>query len=181
MNADRTPMNADDGVEVFVHGDSRSMKHRRPSALHRRSSAIAKILACMIVGAATLDVAAAVTATDAWVRGTVPAQQSTGAFVTLKSTDPVKVIKVESPAARSVGIHATENHGGVMEMHAVDSLALPAGAAVELKPGGYHVMLEGLVRPLVAGDKVPLTFTIEDPRGKRSQVEVRAEVRPLGQ
>jgi len=52
---------------------------------------------------------------------------------------------------------------------------------VELKPGGYHVMLEGLVRPLVPGDKVPLTFTIEDSRGKRSQVEVRAEVRPLGQ
>ena len=128
-----------------------------------------------------MDVCAAVTATDAWVRGTVPAQQSTGAFVTLKSSDPVKVIRVQSPAAKSAGIHATESHGGVMQMHAVDSLALPAGKAVELKPGGYHVMLEGLVRPLVPGDKVPLTFTIEDSRGKRSQVEVRAEVRPLGQ
>ncbi len=128
-----------------------------------------------------MDVCAAVTATDAWVRGTVPAQQSTGAFVTLKSSESVKVIKVQSPAAKSVGIHATESHGGVMQMHAVDSLALPAGKAVELKPGGYHVMLEGLARPLVAGDKVPLTFTIEDPRGKRTQVEVQAEVRPLGQ
>jgi copper(I)-binding protein len=57
---------------------------------------------------------------------------------------------------------------------------LPAGKRVELKPGGLHVMLVGLARPLGAGDRVALTFTIEDRQGRRTQLEVSAEVRPLG-
>jgi copper(I)-binding protein len=127
------------------------------------------------------DVSAAVTATQAWVRGTVPAQKTTGAFVTLESSDDARVIGVQSPAAKTAEIHSSESRGGVMHMHAIDSLPLPAGKRVELKPGGYHVMLVDLTRPLVAGDKVPLTFTIEDGKGKRTRIEVSADVRPLGQ
>jgi hypothetical protein len=66
-------------------------------------------------------------------------------------------------------------------MREVESLPLPAGRRVEMRPGGYHVMLEQLVRPLAAGDRVPLTFTVEDKAGKRSRVEVEAAVRPLAQ
>jgi copper(I)-binding protein len=62
----------------------------------------------------------------------------------------------------------------------VDSVALPAGKRIELKPGGYHVMLLGIAKPLVAGDSVPLTLTLEGPGGKRSTLEVEAAVRPLG-
>jgi hypothetical protein len=69
---------------------------------------------------------------------------------------------------------------GVMHMHAVESLPLPAGKRVELQPGGYHVMLMGLAKPLRAGDAVPIVFTIEDARGKRTTLEVTAPVRPLG-
>jgi copper(I)-binding protein len=65
-------------------------------------------------------------------------------------------------------------------MSAVESVPLPAGKAVELKPGGLHVMLMGLANPLKPGDKVPLTFTIEDKGGKRTQLDVSAEVRPIG-
>jgi copper(I)-binding protein len=130
--------------------------------------------------ALAFDAAAAVTATHAWVRGTVPAQKTTGAFVTLESSAEAKVVGVRSPAAQTAEIHLSEQRGGVMHMHAVDALALPAGKRVELKPGGYHVMLMGLTRPLAAGEQVPLTFTIEDPQGRRTQLEVRAEVRPLG-
>jgi copper(I)-binding protein len=126
------------------------------------------------------DAAGAVTATDAWVRGTVPAQKTTGAFVTLESSGDAKVVGVRSPAAKTAEIHSSEHRGGVMHMHAIESLALPAGKRVELKPGGYHVMLVGLTRALAAGDQVPLTFTIEDPQGRRTQLEVKAEVRPLG-
>ena len=122
-----------------------------------------------------------VTATGAWVRGTVAAQTATGAFVTLEASENSKLVGVSSPAAKSAQIHASEHKDGVMHMHAVESLSLPAGRPVELKPGGYHVMLEGLARPLAAGDKVPLTFTIEERSGKRTTLEVKAEVRPLGQ
>ena len=124
---------------------------------------------------------AGVTATDAWVRGTVAAQKTTGAFVTLTSTGDAKLVAVSTPAAKSAEIHASEEKGGVMHMHAVEAIALPAGKRVELKPGSsFHIMLVGLTRALAAGDHVPLTLTIEEAGGKRTQVEVRAEVRPLG-
>ncbi len=70
--------------------------------------------------------------------------------------------------------------GNVMEMRAVDSLALPAGKIVELKPGGYHVMLIDLVKPLGAGDKVPVTLTVVGKDGKKSTLEVKADVRAVG-
>jgi len=130
--------------------------------------------------AMALPAAAAVTATDAWVRGTVPAQKSTGAFVTLTSTEDARVVSVTTPAARSARIHESLMEGGRASMRPVESLALPAGRAVELRPGGYHVMLEGLAKPLAEGERVPLTFTVEGKGGKRSRVEVGAAVRPLG-
>ena len=136
---------------------------------------------CIVALAIAAGVAqASVTATDAWVRGTVPAQKTTGAFVTLKSSEESRLVSVTSPAARSAEIHSSEQQQGVMHMHALDAIALPAGKSVELKPGGLHIMLVGLVRPLGAGDTVPLTLTFEDPQGKRTRVEVRAAVRPLG-
>jgi copper(I)-binding protein len=159
---------------------SRPLQYPRPSAWDRRSSAISKLLACLVLAASSLDVEAAVTATDAWVRGTVPAQRTTGAFVTLHSTEDAKLVGAASPIAKSVEIHESEMANGTMRMKAVDFVALPAGKRVELQPGGYHVMLFGLARPLGAGDSVPLTLTLEDGSGKRSTLDVEAEVRPLG-
>src|SRR5688572_11439796 len=123
---------------------------------------------------------AEVTAKDAWVRGTVPAQTSTGAFVTLTSSVDAKVVGVASPVAKVVEIHESMTMGGVSHMHEVKSVALPAGQAVQLKPGGHHVMLMGLAQPLKDGATVPLVFTIEEKGGKRTRLEVKAEVRPLG-
>ena len=134
----------------------------------------------MILVASSLDGSAAVTATDAWVRGTVPAQRTTGAFVTLQSTGDARLVGVASPVATSAEIHESDMANGMMRMKAVDFVALPAGKRVELKPGGYHVMLLGVVKPLGEGDSVALTLTLEEPSGKRSTLEVRAAVRPLG-
>ncbi len=128
----------------------------------------------------SLPAAAAVTAKDVWVRGTVPAQKTTGAFATLTSTEDAKLVAVKSPAARIVEIHTMTSSGGVMHMHAVDAVPLPAGKPVQLQ-GDYHVMLVDLVKPLKAGDKVPLSFVTEDRRGRRATLEVSADVRPLGQ
>jgi len=138
-------------------------------------------LACAMALALAAGAAhAAVTATDAWVRGTVPVQKTTGAFVTLTSSAEAKLVAVSTPVAKSVEIHASEEKDGVMHMHALEAIALPAGQRVELKPGGFHIMLVGLTRALGAGDTVPLTFTFEDRKGKRTSMEVRAQVRPLG-
>ena len=134
----------------------------------------------MTLLAASLPCHAEVTAKDAWVRGTVPAQTSTGAFVTLTSTTDAKVVGVASPVAKIAEIHESMTMGGVNHMHEVESVALPAGRAVQLKPGGHHVMLMGLAKPLGVGETVALTFTIEEKGGKRTRLEVKAEVRPLG-
>ena len=75
----------------------------------------------------------------------------------------------------------TKMDGGVMKMGAVPSLELPAGQAVELKPGGYHVMLMGLKQQLKAGDSVPLTLTVEGKGGQKETVQVTAPVKALGQ
>jgi periplasmic copper chaperone A len=119
--------------------------------------------------------------TNAWVRGTVPAQTTTGAFLTVTSSEDAKLVGVSTPIAQTAEIHKTENHAGMMHMDEVRSLELPAGKPVALQPGGYHVMLMGVKAPVKEGAKVPLKLTIEDRKGKRTTVDVQATVRPLGQ
>jgi periplasmic copper chaperone A len=136
--------------------------------------------AVIAIALASASAFAEVTVKDAWVRGTVAAQKTTGAFMTLTSSEDAKVVAVRSPVAKEAEIHQSMMHDGVAHMHPAESLALPSGQAVQLKPGGYHVMLMGLAKPVFPGDKVPMTLTIEDAKGKRSTLEVQAVVRPLG-
>ena len=139
--------------------------------------AIAVLAAAGLAAAPT--VAAQVTVTDPWVRGTVTGQKATGAFMQLKSPADAALVAVSSPVAKIVEIHEMKMEGGMMKMNAVDKLALPAGKAVDLKPGGYHVMLMDLVKPLKDGDFVPLQLTFEDKAGKKQTVDVKALVKPL--
>jgi len=69
--------------------------------------------------------------------------------------------------------------GTTMRMRAVPALELPAGKAVELKPGGYHVMLMDLKQPLKTGDTVTVSLVVEAAGGKRETVEVKAVVRAM--
>lgn len=143
---------------------------------HLCSSAL--ICGCAWVG---LPAQAETKVTDAWVRGTVPAQKTTGAFLTITSTEDAKLVSVSSPIAGMVELHMTQNKAGVMHMHGIEGLDLPAGKPVQLAPGGAHVMLMGLKAPVKAGTTVPLTLVVQDAKGKRTTVAVDAAVRPLGQ
>jgi len=136
------------------------------------------LAACLI----TTSAGAEVTVTEAWVRGTVPAQKATGAFMKLKSADEAKLVGAASPAAKIVEVHEMSMKGNVMQMRAVDAIALPAGKVVELKPGGYHVMFIDLVKPLEKGASVPIMLTFVGKDGKKVTQEVKAEVRsPSGE
>jgi copper(I)-binding protein len=112
------------------------------------------------------------------VRGTVPGQMATGAFMTLQSAKDAKLIEASSPIAGVVEIHEMALQNNVMRMRAVTALDLPAGRAVELKPGGYHVMLMDLTRQVKDGEVVPLTLVVES-GGKRETIEVKATARAL--
>lgn len=98
---------------------------------------------------------------DAWARATVQGQTATGAFMTLTSKEGARLLGAASAAAGVVEVHEMAMEGNVMRMRAVKSIDLPAGRAVEFKPGGFHVMLMDLKRPLAAGDKITLDLRIE--------------------
>lgn len=136
------------------------------------------LLASALFAVSTLASAADLKVDGAWVRGTVPAQKATGAFMTLTSKQDAALVGAATPLAEKVEVHEMKMQGDVMKMNAIPRLALPAGEPVALKPGGYHIMLFGLRQPLKAGDRLPLELTIEE-GGKRETVKVDAEIRPL--
>ena len=120
------------------------------------------------------------TVKDAWVRGTVPQQKATGMFAQITSASGGKLVSAKSPVAGAVEIHEMSMDGNVMKMRALpNGLDLPAGKAVELKPGGYHVMLLDLKQPLKDGDTVPVTLVVQGKDGKKETIELKAPVRPL--
>lgn len=129
---------------------------------------------------AALPAWAQVTVDQPWVRGTVPAQKVTGAFMTLTAARDARLVGVSTPVAGVVEVHEMKMVDDVMRMRQIPALDLPAGKAVSLVPGGYHLMLFQLKGQLKEGDKVPLTLEIEDAAKVRSTVKVEALVRPLG-
>ena len=120
-----------------------------------------------------------ITVTNAWARATAPGQEVGAAYFDIVSKSAAKVVKAESPAATSTEIHTMSMKGGVMEMRKIDSLELPAGKTVSLAPGGNHIMLIGLKKPLKEGDKVAVTLTLEKAPKVQEKIEVSAEVKSM--
>jgi len=121
---------------------------------------------------------AGVEVSGAWARATMPGQQVAGVYMQLRSDVRAKLIGVKSSAAETAELHQMSNEGGVMRMRHVDSLDLPAGEVVTLQPGGYHVMLFDIKRPLKAGEQVGVTLVIEE-AGRRIELPVQAQVRSV--
>ena len=128
---------------------------------------------------AAFPVMAQVTVKDPWVRATVPAQKATGAFMQITSAQDARLVEARSPVAGVVEVHEMVMEKEVMKMRAMKGLDLPAGKTVELKPGGYHVMLMDLKEQMKEGTTVPVTLVVESKDRKRSTVEVKAAVKPL--
>ncbi|MBW8329529.1 MAG: copper chaperone PCu(A)C [Thiobacillus sp.] len=124
--------------------------------------------------------AANVSVTDAWARATMPGQKVSGAYMQLQSDVDARLIGASSPAVPRVEVHEMKMDGDVMRMREVQSVDLPKGKTVSLEPGGFHIMLMNLSKPIAAGDVIPLTLVVES-GGKRQNVEVKAEARsPMG-
>jgi copper(I)-binding protein len=128
------------------------------------------------LGAAVSAFAQNVDVKDAWVRTTVQGQKGTGAFMKLTARDGMRLVGAASPVAGVVEVHEMKMEGDVMKMRPVTSLDLPAGKTVELKPGGYHVMLMDLKAALPKDSTVPLTLTFKDAKGAESRMELKLPV-----
>jgi len=138
-----------------------------------------KIIALLAAGLFSTCALAQVTVTEPWIRATVPRQDSAGAFMRLQSAQPARLVAVSTPAAKHAEIHEMAMEGHTMSMRRVEAVALPAGRAVNLTPGSYHVMLYGLKRQLKEGDSVELTLVVQDAQGKPENVKVTAQVKPI--
>lgn len=137
-------------------------------------------IAMVLMSAAmTLTAHAQVAVKDAWVRATVGPQKVTGAFMQITSAQDTKLVAVQSAAAKKVELHTMEMDKDVMRMREIASLDLPAGKAVELKPGSYHIMLIDLVKPVKEGDTVAVTLVVENKDKKRESIEVKATAKSL--
>jgi copper(I)-binding protein len=137
-------------------------------------------ISALLLAAATAA-GAHTTVNEAWIRGTVAQQKATGMFAQITSAHGGRLVSVSSSAAGVAEVHEMAMEGGVMRMRAVaGGLELPAGKAVELKPGGYHVMLMDLKQSLNVGDLVPVTLVFEGADKKRETVELKVPVKQLG-
>lgn len=122
------------------------------------------------------DKLADVAVKDAWIRTTVPGQKGTGAFMSITAKTDLRLVGASSAAAGVTEVHEMKMNGDVMQMRAVSGLDLPAGKAVALQPGGFHVMLLDLKAALPKDATVPLTLLFKDAKGMQSKVDLMVPV-----
>ena len=114
---------------------------------------------------------------DAYTRATVPGQQVAGGFMRIENKGAAdQLISASSPVAGEVQLHEMAMDGNVMKMRQVKDIPLPAGGAVELKPGGLHLMFMNIKTPLTAGETVPVKLKF----AKAGEVEVKMPVNAMG-
>jgi hypothetical protein len=145
---------------------------------------LTSLMAAMALTATAMGAYAAgepVEVQNAWARATVKGQMATGVFMNITAKDGLKLVGGSSPVAGVTQVHEMKMDAGVMKMAEVKGgLDLPAGKMVELKPGGYHVMLMDLKQPLEKDTTVPLTLVFKDAKGVESKMELKLPVAAPG-
>ena len=114
---------------------------------------------------------------DVWIKATIPGSNVSAAYLRIKSAKTVKLVKAETAVANIAELHSMNMKDGVMEMKAELAFNVPAGKTIELKPGGMHIMLMQVAKPIKAGDKVPLTLTFDTGGGNSLVMNVEAIAR----
>jgi len=148
--------------------------------LRNLSSAIAGFLtALFILGGATA--LAANIQIDGPYAHAMPDGATTGAaYMQIRNTGlgEDRLTGGAASVAKLVQVHEMTMDGAIMRMGEVKGgIAIPAGGAVELHPGGYHIMLIGLQHPMRPGDRFPLTLHFR----KAGAVTVQVTVRSAGE
>ena len=106
----------------------------------------------------------AVTVRDAWVREAPAGRAVTAAFLVVENSGSAvrQIVKGSTEIAETLELHEMKRDGATMSMSPVKSIEIPAGGKVELRPGGLHLMLFGVKKPLAAGDAVTLKLVLDD-------------------
>lgn len=133
------------------------------------------LLAVALPAAARSYRLGAVEIADPWTRPAAAGQTGVG-YMAIRNTGktPIVLTGAQSPLAAKVTVHRTSMAGGVMRMALVSNgLTAPPGGTIALAPAGYHLMLEGLTKPLALGERAPVTLLFAD--GKKVQIELSVQ------
>jgi copper(I)-binding protein len=114
---------------------------------------------------------------DNWVRANAPGQSVGAAYMTLLSAQDSTMIKAEADVAGAVEIHSMKMENGVMKMRMLEELPLKAGKTEKLAPGGFHLMLFDLKKPLTAGEVINFTLSFKDAAGNITKQQVTMPIK----
>ena len=125
---------------------------------------ITAFLVATFISLASLAAEADITVTDAIVRAVPPGTPNTAAYMTIRngSATDRRLIRVDSPVAKTAELHNVINDNGVMKMRQVQEILVKAKDKAELKTGSYHIMLIDLKQKLNEGGTVPITLTFDN-------------------
>jgi periplasmic copper chaperone A len=138
---------------------------------------IVLLIAGLVLGAGTASAQTGqIEVSNAWARATPGRSEVGAAYVTIQSPTADRLVAASSPVAKKVELHTMTMSGTVMKMRPVAVIDIPAGQPVALAPDGLHIMLEGLKKPLRAGQSFPLTLTFE----KAGKQTVNVAVQQVG-
>jgi copper(I)-binding protein len=113
-----------------------------------------------------------------WSRATPPGAKVAAGYMELRNGggQPDRLLSASTPVATRVEMHVTERDGEVMKMREVKALEIPARERYELRPGGAHLMLVDIVRPLKKGERFAVRLVFE----RAGELEVEFEVQEFG-
>jgi periplasmic copper chaperone A len=118
-------------------------------------------VASLVIASAALAQNNQLEVSNAWARATPGKAETGAAYLTIQSPTADRLLSASSPVAKKTELHTMSMEGMVMKMRPLAGIDIPAGQPVALKPGGQHIMLEGLGAPLREGQSFPLTLTFE--------------------
>jgi periplasmic copper chaperone A len=121
--------------------------------------------------------AADITVSGATARSSLVPTATTGAIylsITNSGTNDDRLLSISTPAATSAMIHQTTIVDDVMKMRMVETVVIAAGATVEMKTGGTHVMLMGLKAPLKQGETLAMELVFEKAGVMKVEVPVQS-------
>jgi len=112
---------------------------------------------------------------NGWVQESPPSQTITAAYMTIENHTGADIAlrSASTEVAQTVELHKMELVDGMMKMHRVENINIPAGGTAELKPGGYHLMVIGLKKELKEGDKVTITLEFSSDRRETITIPVK--------
>lgn len=152
---------------ILVVGCSEHHDHGEDAHVHEQAEAETQV-------ASPAQVQGNIAVQNAWVRPTVGEQAATGAYLTITSQEPLALVGVATPLAEVAEVHEMKMDGDIMRMRMAERIEIAPGEPLELKPGGYHLMLMALTAPIQPGQEIELSLLFEKPDGSRIEMPVKA-------